>query len=425
MTMLRKPHILTSAFSNIRKLAKDESGNYAIIFSLCLTSLLMAGGGALDYSNSFRLKSELKDALDAAVLGAIAQKSDENEQIELAKKIFAANTEAFGGNIDDVTFSHGSDGELIGTVEGHAPTELLKLARIDTLSLDVSSAAIVGPQSGEPLCIMAMHPTRKHTLELKGSVSVYGPDCHIYGNSNDYDDVVDPHTPENFMTGASVQAVGYGHHYIQNVTPPLQRVREPIPDPYLSMSLPKPGICDFYNTQLKGGSHTLDPGTYCGGLEVEKSADVTLNPGLYVIIGGKFVVDESNVQGDGVTIMLGDSKAEMELQDATLRLVAPVSGKYESFVMMGVREETEHTIENSTADLYGIIYLPNGAFEWDNDGTPNITAEWAAWITDGFSWTGTGTINFPYKTKGAKVPHPSTLNVIPRPNIKDVVRLIY
>ncbi|MBL4758684.1 MAG: hypothetical protein JKY32_13940 [Rhizobiales bacterium] len=40
---------------------------------------------------------------------------------------------------------------------------------------------------------MAMHPTRKHTLELKDSVSVIAPDCNLFGNSDYPWDVVDPH----------------------------------------------------------------------------------------------------------------------------------------------------------------------------------------------------------------------------------------
>ena len=41
-----------------------------------------------------------------------------------------------------------------------------------------------------------------------------------------------------------------------------------------------------------------------------------------------------------------------------------------------------------------------------------------------FSWDGNGTINFPYDTEKAVVPHPSKLNVIPRPSLREVVRLL-
>lgn len=65
----------------------------------------------------------------------------------------------------------------------------------------------------------------------------------------------------------------------------------------------------------------------------------------------------------------------------------------------------------------GIVYISKGAIDWTNTGMPNITAQWAAWITDGFSWNGDGTINFPFN--GAAVPYPKGLNVIPRPSIKE------
>ena len=56
--------------------------------------------------------------------------------------------------------------------------------------------------------------------------------------------------------------------------------------------------------------------------------------------------------------------------------------------------------------------MPNMAIEWENTGTPTITAKWTVWLVDGFSWTGDGTVNIPFKSEDSDVPYPSALYVI-------------
>ena len=90
--------------------------------------------------------------------------------------------------------------------------------------------------------------------------------------------------------------------------------------------------------------------------------------------------------------------------------------------MMGARVEVVHALDASTVDLHGVVYLPNGAFSWSNTGTPSITAKWTAWIVDGVSWTGDGTININFNLKDSDIPYPPQLNVIPRPGSARIVK---
>lgn len=409
------------------RLIADRSGNYAMIFGLVFTTLAGAGGMALDYGYAFNQQSRLKNALDAALLGAMAQKHTKEEQVAYAHDLLSANLFGVKAQILDVDIQPG-DGEdwvLSGTISARMETSLLKIVGIEDVNITTTAGVVRGAQTGYPLCIMAMHPLRKHTLEMKGQVSLYGEKCHIYGNSNHVDDVVDPHTPHNFITAASVTAVGYGHHYIQNITPPLEGSVNVIPDPYLTKTLPTIGSCTVTGKEIDGETVTLNPGTYCNGLTISDGANVTLNPGVYVVTGDSLTVEESTLQGTGVTLYLADRHAEFEVSESTIRLVAPVSGPWTSFVLMTRRDANDWEFEDSTLDMYGIVYAPGSAVEWTNTGTPTITAEWTAWINDGFSWTGDGTINFPYETKDSVVPHPSSLNVIPRPGLQEVVRLAY
>jgi hypothetical protein len=413
-----------AAARNPQEIISDTSGNVAEIFALSLVVLLGMAGMAVDYGTAFLNEEKIQSALDEAVMSGVsaipnaqAQSGivgnfNTDQQLSIAKNFFDSSRPKLPP-VDEVTFAF--EGEnLTGHATSRVETALLRVLGFETIDIAVSSAA-TSAASHDTLCFMAMHPTRKHTLELNGSVSVLAPDCNIYGNSSNFDDVVDPHTPENYITGKSVQAVGYGHHYIANVSPPLEHAPELIPDPLAALPIPAPGACQFNNTTVTSGTAALVPGVYCGGITVKGGANVTLNRGLYVISGGKFEVDSAQVSGDEVTIALADNSTTINWINSTVRLSAEKTGQYAGIVVLGVREEATHTLMNSTVDLHGVVYLLNGSFEWENTGTPVITSKWTAWIVDGISWDGDGTIPINFNLAASDVPYPQQLNVIPRP----------
>ncbi len=387
-----------------------EAGNVAIIGSISLVAMMGVAGAALDYTKASGVHSAYQTAMDAAVLAGVAGLHDDDTKLGVAEQYFSENHPTTG-TIQSQSFKF-VDEDLRATVTVRVPTSLLKIINVDYIDVTINSAA-TAKELRVAMCVMAMNPTRKHTLELKGSVSVIGPDCNIYGNSSNSYDVVDPHTPNNYLTGKSVQAIGYGHHYLENVTPPLTYAPELIPDPFASRDIPTASSCDFTSKKISSGTATLSPGTYCNGLQISGGATVTLNPGTYVIGGGTFKVNGATVTGSDVTVVLADNDTDLDLRNATLRLSAPRSGTYESMVMMAARVDTNDSFVNSTVDLYGVVYMPNAAIDWNNSGTPTITAKWTVWIVDGFSWDGNGTIDMPFKTEGADVPYPGNLNVIP------------
>jgi len=397
--------------SKLSSFATDDSGNIAIMGALTIMAILIAAGAAVDYSRVANSASSGQSAMDAAVLAGLTIRDDDAAQQTLAKAVFNAN-QPNQSHFDEPVFAY-SDGVLTGTVTANIQTTLLGIAGIGEMTSEITSQATAN-DSRKSMCFMAMHPTRKHTLEMKQKVSFYAPDCHIYGNSSHYNDVVDPHTVHNFLTGKSVQTVGFGHHVLQNVTPPLEYAPEIIADPFLSMPIPSAFPCDGDKPdKIDGVTVTLTPGNYCDGLVIENS-NVTLEPGTYVISGGALELKDSVLQGEGVTLVLADDAAVIDWDNSQIKLSAPKIGLHKSFVIKGVRENADHELTDSTIDIHGIIYIPNGEFNWINKGSPEITAPWTVWIIDGVSWKGFGTIFVNFKPAESDIPYPTALNVIPR-----------
>lgn len=405
---------------------RSKSGNVAAIFAISAVPLVALAGGAVDLLGALRHKNEMQSALDAATLAGVTRSSVAEEETQAANDYFSANYPHFA-QLSSFSFQPSGDA-IIGNAAMNVGTSFLKLIGIPDLPTVARSSA-TREDFREPVCFAAMHPTRKHTLELKDSVSVLAPDCNVYGNSNHEDDVVDPHTAANFLTGRSVQAIGYGHHYLQNVTPPLERAPELIPDPLASLPIP-PGAtdpCPAANTNklINGGTVTLNPGVYCSKLTIQGGANVTLNSGTYFIKTGVFKIDGSTVTtppGNHVKIVLLDTASKLDWKNSTVRLSGETTGPYAGIVMFS-RVAATHKLTKSTIDLHGVAYLPNGDFEWQNNGTPVVNADWTVWIVDGVSWTGNGTIRINFDTANSSVPYPDALSrVIPR---KGTPRLLY
>ena len=148
------------------------------------------------------------------------------------------------------------------------------------------------------------------------------------------------------------------------------------PDPLASTPLPSFGACDHFNTEYWSVSQSISPGVYCGGVEINKSSNITLNPGLYVIKDGPLLIENgSTVSGTGVTIVLTGNDAYMWFsQGSTINLSAPTSGATEGILIYQDRNfDLEHNWKgDSTTYLVGVIYLPTGTLIADsgNQMTP-------------------------------------------------------
>jgi Flp pilus assembly protein TadG len=400
---------LAQKFKNL----SSEDGNISISFALCFVGLAAAAGGAMDLANVVFTQTKVQGALDASVLAGVSTSTLKEYQIATAEKYYRENAAGFAIEGQQVTFKV-VQGKLVGEVNGSVSSSLMRAVGYEKTPLNVTSVGVSGI-TREPACILAMHPTRKHTLEMKESVSLIAPQCHIYGNSNHFNDVVDPHTPQNFMTGHSVAAVGGGHHYIQNVTPPVEFGHEIIEDP-LKISSPSVPTCIGTDVEINGETRVLEPGNYCGGLTVSNGSRVSLvDGGEYVISGGKLEVSDSSINGKNAIVFLQGSTS-IELDNSSLVLEAPVSGKYAGLALVGDSVPSSNSFVDSTIDVHGVFYMPSGDLVWTNKGTPAMSAKWSTFVLDGFSWDGSGTINLKFDLAGSEVPFPEALRVIPRPS---------
>jgi hypothetical protein len=97
------------------------------------------------------------------------------------------------------------------------------------------------------------------------------------------------------------------------------------------MAIPVAGLCDYTNLNINADI-ALTPGTYCGGIHATGNAVVTMAPGSYIIEGGSIrIASGASIEGDGVTIVLGQNASIDISGSGRFVTTPPTSGSLEGY----------------------------------------------------------------------------------------------
>jgi hypothetical protein len=183
----------------------------------------------------------------------------------------------------------------------------------------------------------------------------------------------------------------------------------PATDPYASVVMPSFSGCD-YNNDTEKNTVTLNPGVYCGGLQLNAGADVTLNPGVYFMDRGSLKVNGgSSLHGTGVTIIFTSSTGA-NYADATINgganiaITAPTTGPLAGIAIFGDRNmPTSTTFKFNGGDsqvLGGALYVPKGTLQYA--GGANVATNCTQIIADNVTFTGNSQLKINCSGSGTK-----------------------
>ncbi|MEP6508001.1 MAG: pilus assembly protein TadG-related protein [Gemmatimonadales bacterium] len=292
---------------SIRDLGRAErKGAVLALVAVSTVGLLSLLALAIDGGALQREKRLIQTAADAGALaGAVEIFRNRTDSVS-----FAANSEtsrngfANGANGNTITVTWPStsarySGSKFVTVEVSrvVPTNLANIFGQNAVT--VRATATAGIVLAE-YCFIVLDPTGNHTLEVNNQAKLIGSGCGIDVNSTS-------------ATGAyasgqaqiSAPSIGVSGSAVDGnagaFSPAAKYNVPPTPDPlaYL-VKPPVPATCDFGSAAapLKiTGTITLNPGTYCGGMDLKPGANVTLTQGLYILRGGGL-----NIVGGGSTL---------------------------------------------------------------------------------------------------------------------------
>jgi hypothetical protein len=388
-----------------------------LVLAASLTVLLAMTGLAVDLGFMEYYKRRAQVAADAAAVGGARELQANDSASAVIAARYDAALNAFSNGVNGVTVTVNappSSGAYLANSKYLEVVVTKPVAtffmRILTLSPVRVTARAVGGLSASPYCIVALDPAAPGALTLQGSATVNMPGCGVMVDSNNSQALTIGNA--SCLTASAISVVG---NYTSGgciPSPQPNVAADFVYDLFATLAAPAVGACQYNNTKVNSTA-TLNPGVYCGGIDIVSSGHtITLNPGTYILNGGGLRATGGNtLQGTGVTFYntatAGESYRDASIQgNSTLRLSAPTSGPMEGILFFQDRniattsQAGDQLSGDSSSFMDGAIYVPNGKISYCGSssatGYTNIVAKTVA-------FTGNSTVKNDYSalTNGA------------------------
>jgi Flp pilus assembly protein TadG len=254
-------------------------------------------------------------------------------------------------------------------------------------------------QLPEPGCIYVLSQTMPDALSLNGNgvttVTVNGCGVYVDSNAQVSTRLVGQ---SNIIAGFVDMVGGYNTTGGASISPTPKTGITKVSDPLVSLaSPPQPSSCTYTNGG--GGASILNPGTYCGGININGNSTVTFNPGIYYLYGGGLNIQSNatTVSGTGVMFYNTDGNGIPGLPtanyapitfggSATISFSAPTSGTWNGMLFMKDRlvsgSYTDSFIGSVAPTLSGTMYFPGDALKMRGGSGITVSSNVPAIIAD-------------------------------------------
>lgn len=357
-----------------QRFLKDRKAGVAPLLALAAIPIIGAVGTSIDYSRASSARTAMQAATDATVLALAGQPGSGGDVAALAHSHFSSlfsRQYVQIATIAATASSAGSQYTVTVSASGSVKTMLLGVLGISVVNIDVkSTAASVSDGLG---CILTLNKSASSAFSGQGSSAVALKGCSLYDNSTSSAALsVDGSAKVSALSVGVVGGVAPGSYGLTADYGIRTGIR-PVVDPYKDVEPPSFGACTESNFKTNK-SVTLDPGVYCGGIDIHSGATVTLNPGIYYLDGGELNVNGgAALIGTGVTLVF-TSKNENNWAtasingNATVDLSPPGHGPTAGIVMFGNRNIPNGTVFKLNGGAYqnlaGAIYLPSATINF-------------------------------------------------------------
>ena len=375
-----------------RRLWRARRGAVALMVGLALPVLIGAAGLAVDVGLWYRESARLQMAADAGAMGAAYLL--QNASVQAADYLTAASTEIQGI----------SGGHLIGTLAGPPAVSVIAGTSVTvTLSSQsdrfftnlfssapvmLAASATAGLAGGAP-CVLAVGTTPQTGIDVENNGSIIATGCSVFSNSAtniacngpgapSYDSI---YVRNGTVTAKSVAAAGTACINTWNgntQVSPAASSGAPVEVNPLANLAPPPATGSCQQAPSGHGTWTLQPGTYCGGLQIGNASTVNFAPGVYVITDGNFTISEGSTIGTaaGVTFYLGgNTPGAIDFENYTNTswgMSAPTSGPYAGVLFYqgagaNGTPPVNTIVGNSGLTLAGTVYTPYAQLQVTNN----------------------------------------------------------
>jgi Flp pilus assembly protein TadG len=382
-------------------LRRDRRGAIAVTMALLAVPIVMVTGAAVDYARLVQFKTQLQETVDSAALAGAAAfngSSGSTNAVTVANNYLTANEKELPGHVGSLTTSvtTGTSGGDTVTVQAtaHLGTTFLRVIA-STLPVSASASALV---PATRVCILITDPSSSQSFLVNGGANLNAPNCEIDVASTSSGAAMIDSSLSNIaglcVAGGTTVNGGASVNNLQNDCTTAT-------NPYVG-AFPAPSMsatCNYSNENYSG-SVTLQPGTYCGGINFNGgtvtfaagnyvfynvnvnfngSGTLSMGAGVYAFQNTHWNLNSGwNVNGSGVTFYYADSSSYIQFNsNVGVNLSAPTSGTYANVLMFepdGLSTSSFAIDGSSSAHLLqGLIYLPSRNITFNS--TANVTTD--------------------------------------------------
>ncbi len=383
----------------LARLWSDRRGGVAVMTAVAMTGLLGAAGIGTEATLWYVAKRDMQAAADAAAFSAAT-----SEGAGGSSTAFTGAAKAVAGRYG---FAGGSNGVAIAvnnpptqgnyTSNGQAveviisQTQTMLFSRLFMSSAPTISSRAVGlPGSTSSAgCVMALDKGSVTDVSDSGTSTLDLNDCSLLINSSSSDALsLSGSVAINAQSASIVGNWEKSGTATLTTTDGVTTGASPAADPYASVPIPSysTSTCNA-NRATVVGTATVGPSTaggtyvFCNGLSLSgSSANLTLQPGTYIINGGNLSLSggATLTATGGVTIVLTSSAGTnygsvQESGTSTIDIVAPSTGPTAGMAIYQDRNAPS-TASNSfsgssSQSITGALYFPSAGVTYSGSST--------------------------------------------------------
>ncbi|MGF1611423.1 MAG: pilus assembly protein TadG-related protein [Kiloniellales bacterium] len=413
LSRLLSPRLVSPRLLSLgRSLYSDRRGGVLIYAAFALPLVLGAAGLSVDVGLWYAEKRIVQGAADAgAMAGALEiMRSGAFANIQAAALNDASQNGYDPAAGDSLEFrSPPSSGISAGTTDAvevivRRPAPVFFSGMFYSGTTMVTGRAVAAADLDDT-CVYALNPNARGAVKVNGGANI-SLACGIKVASTD-SAAVDQTSAGSCLSSTLIKIkdpgwydgtcvnAAEGIHTTAAVQDPMAGVAPPVDAS--SLSCDHTAKVKVNNTQ----SRTINPGTYCAGIEIEGSGTLTLNPGLYILHrAGLKVSAQGTLQGEGVTFYITpDARTSDSINfqaGATVDLSAPDVGQAGMpgvlfYQDRNVSSSVSHSLTaGSNMNLEGTLYFPTSDVNFAGGASLSATA--AQLIADTVSFAGQSSI---------------------------------
>ncbi len=363
------------------KLWRDRMGGVFVYAAITAPVLIGAAGLSVDVGMWYANKRLVQSAVDSAALaGALELRRSEEDAASIVNAVNAdALINGFStGEGDTIVVDLTNTPEVAVTITRPVLGLLSQVVFTETTNV---RARAVAKASVNDSCIWSLNKNASGAVTISGSANVE-LSCGVIANSSDPAGIDE--NGSGCLTGTEIKIVGGTSG--DCVNPTAETGIDPVDDPLAALEAPSYTSCSggAPPVTLGGGAdYTLNPGVYCGNINITTSGTVTFSPGLYVLDGvGLTINGASTVFGDDVSFYLsqnGNVNDNIAIAGgATVILSAPSDGPLPGILFYHDRNGSGNITHNLTGganmQLNGIIYFPTTDLKFSGGAELNESA---------------------------------------------------